>query len=76
LFVVVKLKGVIVRKNSKDEAIKLIMAAKKKKGRTKVSFTFDFDVYNKFKTACAKEGVAQSRMLETLMQHYLDLSKK
>ena len=68
--------GAIVKKNNIDQAIKLIMAAKKKKGRIKVSFTFDFDVYNKFKIACAKEKVAQSRMLETLMQHYLDLVKK
>lgn len=56
-------------KTTKKSAIE---RAKTKETKTKGSFTFDSDLFKRFQELCKKKNVAQSRLLEILMQDLLD----
>lgn len=49
-----------------------IERAKAKENKVKASFTFDTLLFKRFQELCKKKKVAQSRLLEILMQDLLE----
>jgi len=56
----------------KVNAKAIVATAKAKTYRSKVSFTFDEEIYQKFQAACEVDDIPVSRVLEELMILFLE----